>query len=273
MKALNLLRVVAHKDWGADCANLLKLYRSHVRLKLDYGCVVYGSARQSVPESLDCVQNVALNTCLGAFRTSPVASLHVEAGELPLELRRQQLCISVNFDQILATLLSIVYLGLASDSCLTSPNIIPTLGVRLNQTIVDSELNLNSIAINLTAYIPPWVLKPPGFQLSLHLLGNTSEISPTVYQSKFNELLSQCDGYARIFTDGSKSGEVVGSAAIVASRLSTGSQFLFLSDSFVPAKSPKLRPFTPSYCRNYMSCAWFNIRWFYVGSWSCWTGM
>jgi len=27
--------------------------------------------------------------CLGAFRTSPVASLHVEAGELPLELRRQ----------------------------------------------------------------------------------------------------------------------------------------------------------------------------------------
>ena len=24
MKAMNLLRVVAHKDWGADCATLLK---------------------------------------------------------------------------------------------------------------------------------------------------------------------------------------------------------------------------------------------------------
>jgi Reverse transcriptase (RNA-dependent DNA polymerase) len=51
--ALNLLRVIAHKDWGADCATLLKFYRSHVLSKLDYGCVVYGSARKSVLESLD----------------------------------------------------------------------------------------------------------------------------------------------------------------------------------------------------------------------------
>jgi len=75
------------------CATLLKLYRSHVRSKLVYGCVVYGSALQSVLESLDRVQNVTLRTCLGAFGTSPVASLHVEAGELPLELRRQHLCL------------------------------------------------------------------------------------------------------------------------------------------------------------------------------------
>jgi len=61
--------------------------------------------------------------------------------------------------------------------------------------------------------------KPTGFQLSLHLHGNKSEVTPTIYQSKFNELLSKYDGYTRIFTDGSKSGEAVGSAAIVASRL------------------------------------------------------
>jgi len=71
--------------------SLLVLYRSHVRPKLGYGCVVYGSARQSVLESLARVQNTALHTCLGTFRTSPVASPHVEAGELPLERRRQQL--------------------------------------------------------------------------------------------------------------------------------------------------------------------------------------
>ena len=91
MKAMNLLRVVAHKDWGADCATLLKLYRSHVRSKLDYGCVVYSSARQSALDCLDRVQNAALRVCLGAFRTSPIASLHVEAGELPLTLRCQHL--------------------------------------------------------------------------------------------------------------------------------------------------------------------------------------
>jgi len=36
---------------------------------------------------------------------------------------------------------------------------------------------------------------------------------------KLNELLSQYDGCTRIFTDGSKSGEAVGSAAIVVSGL------------------------------------------------------
>jgi len=56
----------------------------------------------------------------------------------------------------------------------SGPNTILILLIRLNQTIVDSAINLNCIAINInsTPYIPPWVLKPRGFKLSLHLLGN-----------------------------------------------------------------------------------------------------
>ena len=93
MKALNLLKVVAHKDWGADCATLLKLYRSHIRSKLDYGCIVYGSSRNSYLLSLDRVQNAALRLCLGAFRTSPIPSLQVETNEPPLTLRREKLAL------------------------------------------------------------------------------------------------------------------------------------------------------------------------------------
>ncbi|GFO15021.1 RNA-directed DNA polymerase from mobile element jockey [Plakobranchus ocellatus] len=47
LKALNLLRVVAHTDWGADRATLLKLYRTLVRSKLNYGSVIYGSAKKT----------------------------------------------------------------------------------------------------------------------------------------------------------------------------------------------------------------------------------
>jgi len=46
-KALNLLRVVAHTSCGADQQTLLHLYRSVIRSKLDYGCIVYGSACSS----------------------------------------------------------------------------------------------------------------------------------------------------------------------------------------------------------------------------------
>ena len=47
VKALNLLHVVAHTSWGADQHSQLHLYRSLVRSKLDYGSVIYGSARES----------------------------------------------------------------------------------------------------------------------------------------------------------------------------------------------------------------------------------
>jgi len=78
-KALNLLRVLAHTSWGADRETLLHLYRSLIRSKLDYGCIVYESARGSYLRMLDPIQNHALRLCLDAYRTSLASSLCVEA--------------------------------------------------------------------------------------------------------------------------------------------------------------------------------------------------
>ena len=46
-KCLNLLKVLSHTSWDADRTTLLHLYRSLIRSKLDYGSIVYGSARKS----------------------------------------------------------------------------------------------------------------------------------------------------------------------------------------------------------------------------------
>ena len=78
-------------DWGADRKVLLILYRLLVRSKLDYGCVVYGSARQSYLRKLDSIHNQGLRLAIGAFRTSPVNSLYAEANEPSLNLRRKKL--------------------------------------------------------------------------------------------------------------------------------------------------------------------------------------
>ena len=47
LKSLNILKVLSHTTWGADRTTLLQLYRSLIRSKLDYGSIVYGSARKS----------------------------------------------------------------------------------------------------------------------------------------------------------------------------------------------------------------------------------
>jgi len=118
----------------------------------------------------------------------------------------------------------------------------------------------------------PWCLKLASFDFSLHLLGSKTDVTPSLYQSTYNELVSQYDGYTRIFTDGSQIGDAVGAAAIVGSmvtkkRLPNGSsifsaeargilmaldmvqqpsdrKLLFLSDSLSCLQSLKNRDLT-----------------------------
>jgi hypothetical protein len=166
LKAMNLLCVVAHTGWIADSTTLLRLFRSVVRSKLDYGCVIYGSARASYLESLDRVQNAALHLFLGAFRTTPVCSLHVEAKKLPLRLRSRKLAL-----QYIVKLKSDpgypAYSSVFQPDIMhlfdAKPNIVPTLGLRLRQALSESGVNLNCIAQRLIPSTPPWLFRTPGF--------------------------------------------------------------------------------------------------------------
>ena len=83
--------MLSHTSWGADQTTLLKLYRLLDRSKLDYGCIIYGSARKSYLQMLDPMHNQGLRLAVGAFRTSPVASLYVEADEPSFYPRREKL--------------------------------------------------------------------------------------------------------------------------------------------------------------------------------------
>ena len=90
-KALNVLKLLSHCDWGGDKKTLLNLYRSLVHSKLDYGCIIYGSARKSYLKKLDTIHHQGLRLALGAIRTSPVQSLYSEAQEPSLYDRRKKL--------------------------------------------------------------------------------------------------------------------------------------------------------------------------------------
>ena len=65
LKALDVLKVLSNTNWGEDRSVLLNLYRFLVRSKLDYGSVVYGSARKSYLKSLDTIHHQGLRLALG----------------------------------------------------------------------------------------------------------------------------------------------------------------------------------------------------------------
>lgn len=88
LKSLNILKVLSHASWGSDRLCLLRIYHSVIRSQLDYGCIVYNSARASVLKMLDPIHHQGLRLAIGAFHTSPVLSLYAEANELSLEYRR-----------------------------------------------------------------------------------------------------------------------------------------------------------------------------------------
>ncbi|GFU18622.1 RNA-directed DNA polymerase from mobile element jockey [Trichonephila clavipes] len=51
-KSLNLLKVLSNTSWGADRTSLLRVYQAIVLSRIDYGCVVYGSACNSTLKNL-----------------------------------------------------------------------------------------------------------------------------------------------------------------------------------------------------------------------------
>lgn len=93
-KVINILRCLVGCSWGADRNLMLMIYKAMIRSVFDYGCLAYGSAARSTLSKLDVVQSRALRICTGAFRTTPILSLLVEAGEVPLRLRRAKLALN-----------------------------------------------------------------------------------------------------------------------------------------------------------------------------------
>ena len=56
-KALNISKHLGNTECGADRKVIFRLYRSLVKSKLDYGCIVYGSARKCYLQIQDPIHN------------------------------------------------------------------------------------------------------------------------------------------------------------------------------------------------------------------------
>jgi ribonuclease HI len=214
MLALNIIKVLSNSSWGADRTCLLRIYGALIRSKMDYGCFVYSSARDSNLKLLDTVHHTGLRIALGAFRTSPVVSLYAEAGESSLAERRNYL-MGTYVMKIRAmpnhpcnqTLFSERFVRHFDNKPLATQ---PT-GMRIRNFFSLIGFVMPKILNFVFSNAPPWVVPEPVIIFDLCRFDKTSTCD-TVFKNNFLEICHEHQRSTLVFTDGSKIDNKVGCA-------------------------------------------------------------
>ena len=153
---------------------------------MDYGCIVYGSASKTALAKLDPVHNQGLRLSLGAFRSSPVESLYVEAHEPPLEIRREKLALQYilklkanpgnpAYDVVFNPKYQILYADKESAT--------DSFGIHCKKLLKKAKTDVGEIAINSIPDVPIWDSEPVTVDFTLSEFDKSST-SSTVYPPK-----------------------------------------------------------------------------------------
>ena len=209
---LNILKVVSSCNWGADRTTLLRMYQALCLSKIEYGSQIYGSACKTTLAKLDVVHNMALRICTGAYRTSPIDSLYVDAGIPPLFIRREELGLRY-LSRVLTSRLNpnYKYVKQPTDRAPNRPKLPKPLEVRLVKSANDVGLLPPAVAEVRPPKFPPWV-RP---NISICPIRDVKKrCSDAQLKSSFLEHASEHADSEAIYTDGSKSSLGVGCSVV-----------------------------------------------------------
>ena len=208
---LNILKVVSNYNWGADSTTLIRMYTSLCLSKLEYGCQIYGSACKTTLQKLDVVHNMAIRICTGAYRTSPIDSLYVDAGIGPLALRREELGLRY-MARILTSKLNpnYKYVVRPLDKAPNKPRLPRPLEVRLEDGAREVGLFPPVIAEICPSKFPPWCCPA----VNICPIRESKRDSSDMLKSSFLAHASEHSSSVNLYTDGSKSSDGVGCAVV-----------------------------------------------------------
>ena len=214
---MNLLKVTSRMSYGADRTTLLQLYHALIRSVADYASIVYDGALSSAKQPLDSVHHACVRICTGAFRTSRRASLLVDGGEMPLDLRRKRLALHYAckirrepghpaYDWIFNQ--ELVDRFLTTRQISSQP-----LCTRIHRWLENTSVDLDCLATRHTSCLEPWRMLPLFCDLDL-LEHSKSSTIPDEFKQYALERLARYADFRTFFTDGSKGAEGVGCAFV-----------------------------------------------------------
>ncbi|KAI5756257.1 hypothetical protein M8J77_023456 [Diaphorina citri] len=214
LKAMNVLKVINNKNWGVGRSCLMKLFNAFIRPIMEYGSVIYGSAKPNDLKPLNTVYHSCIRIITGAFRTSPVPSLYVESGQPPLETRRLML-LSNYVTKLMSQKNNPCHLIVTrnTNQCfrvLNEKYPMP-IRVRMERLVHINESKLIQNIIQINDKVSPWSSQQP----VVRMLTDESKKSILPYEARnlFYEFKSKKQGRCLFaFSDGSKSTSYTGFA-------------------------------------------------------------
>ncbi|XP_008483690.1 uncharacterized protein LOC103520381 [Diaphorina citri] len=218
MKAMNILKILNNRNNGVNRKVLLRLYKTYVRPIIEYGAPIYNSAPKAILNKLDPIQNTAIRIATGAFKSSRIENLLVDAGEPPLHIRREYL--SNNYmSKVLYNVDNPMRDIILSISPLDSEILFQNHPKPLSLWFYENTNNLAEILPDLRLpnnVIPPWTLLHPKFE-AISTKGK-KHVLPIEFRNNFYEYLSnkRPSNPNICYTDGSKNDDTIGAAFKIA---------------------------------------------------------
>lgn len=213
-KRMNILRMLCNPRYGAKRQHLLTLHQSIILSVLDYGSIIYDSASESKLKSLDSTNMKGIRIATGVFKTSPNESVLVEAGMLPLSLRREM--------QTMNYAISVLSFREHSNfndlsSCVGDEDLM-LRDLKKNETpfyeraikvLSKHKLDPENLEKNRTHKFPPW--KTSNFSVNLSLTSHLkAETCPQKFKLISLDTINKHSNHEILYTDGSKTQNAVG---------------------------------------------------------------
>ena len=209
MKRIDMMKRIAGKSWGSNYKSLIIFYKSYIRSKLDYGCILYNSASQVLLKKLDVIQSAALRIATGAFKSSPIIALHVETNIPPLPYWRK-MRIATGYLKIQNSNFNHPLFQLFSRDL----NYMQSLNWASNRQVpflIRASYLLNTLGQNWSEFMNTPVVSPlpPWFSIDIYVAKdfpvNAKNFNPVFVRQIFSNFCSQeYENFTQIYTDGSK---------------------------------------------------------------------
>jgi ribonuclease HI/exonuclease III len=215
-KALNIIKATCKVRWGADPSTALLLYKSLIRSKIEYCSFIFANASDTTWKKIEGIQNTAMRLITGAFKSSPIAALQIEASLPPLIIRSQFSadkylikCVAFKFRSLLSRLYILKrHVDTPTPYYITHnpPQLIISLHkyshliplIRKDEVIPCYKIPIETVASSISIDYAP--------------VAQVDRDIPHLSSSIASEYLAKYQNTSKIYTDGSKTQEGVGAA-------------------------------------------------------------